>query len=275
MSRGWVLLLLITSPAAAEPPRFRLQPGQVLTYTADHVTRVAEVTLDDETKQPVTDARVTKVRTTKRWEVKAVDAGVATLELTVTALRQEIVRPGPADKDGNPTLDRTVIDSATDEGKAVLTGTLNKPVATVRVDAQGRVVEASVDRFQAEPPFRLTLPEALPAVGGTWERAFPITAPPPIGTGEKYDAVQTYTLKGAKDGYAVVGVATALRSPPKDPAELPPLVGLLWEGEAYFHPATGRYGGCRLTVKREVANHRGEGTKYVYVGEYTEGAVEK
>jgi hypothetical protein len=285
MSRGWVLLLLAAGPAAAqepaEPLRFRWQPRQVLTYTAEHVTRVAEVTLDDETGKPVTDARVTKLRTTRRWEVKGVDpAGVATLELTVPAVRQEIVRPGPADKDGNPTLDRTVIDSATDEGRQLLGGTLNKPVVTVKVDSQGRLIEATAaagtaDRWQAELPFRLTLPDAAPVVGGTWDRAFPITTPPPLGTGEKYDATQTYTFKGVKDGYAVVGVATALKNPPKDPAELPPLVGLLWEGEVYFQPQTGRYAGCRLTVKREVVNHQGEGTKYVYQGEYTEALAEK
>jgi hypothetical protein len=157
---------------------------------------------------------------------------------------------------------------------------LNKPIVTAKVDARGQLLDAkatagSADRLRAELPFRVVLPEQAPAAGGSWQRAFVIQLDPPAGTGEKYDATQTYTLKGEAQGHAVIGITTALKAAPKDPAEVPPLLPLLWEGEVYFHRATGRYAGAKLSVKQEVANHQGDGTKFVYESQYTEALVEK
>jgi hypothetical protein len=284
MFRGWTILALLLTAAVASADttmRFRWKPGQVLTYSVQQTITVTETTIEDGTNKPVTAATKTTLALTRRWAVKAVDAtGTATLEMAITAMRQEIVRPGPLDKDGKPTVDRTVLDSATDEGRQQMAAFLDKPVLTAKVDARGQLIEAkatagSTDRLQAELPFRLTLPEHPPATGGTWDRAFTIKLDPPHGTGETYDATQTYTLKGDSQGHAVVGVATALKAPPKDPAEMPGLVPLLWEGDVYFQKGTGRYSGARLTVKKEVANHQGEGTKFIYESQLTEGLSEK
>lgn len=274
MHRGWIILAVALSAGAAPaqtPLRFQWRAGQVLTCTARQTTTVTETTLED--GRPVVGLTVTRLILTRRWEVTGVDpAGVATLELSVTALRQRIARPGPPDKDGKPTVDASDLDSATAEGRRQMAAFLGKPIVTVRVDPQGRVVEATgspafADRLRAEPPFRITLPDR-PAAG--WNRAFTIKLDPPLGTGEEYAAVQKYTLRGGGNGRAVIGLSTALTPPPKDPAELPPLVPLLWEGEAYFDPVAGRYLGAKLTAKREVVNHQGEGTRFVYDSEYTE-----
>jgi hypothetical protein len=284
MIRGWTILALLLSTTAVSadaPPRFRWKPGQTLTYSVQQTTTVTETTIEDGTNKPVTAGTKTTLALTRRWDVKAVDAtGTATLEMTITTMRQEIVRPGPLDKEGQPTADRIVLDSATDEGRQQMAAFLNKPVLTAKVDARGQLIEAkaasgSTDRLQAELPFRLTLPDQLPAVGGSWDRAFTIKLDPPHGSGEKYDATQTYTLKGDSQGHAVVGVATALKAPPKDPAEMPGLLPLLWEGDVYFRMGTGRYSGARLAVKKEIPNHQGEGTKFVYESQLTEGLAEK
>lgn len=282
MARGLLAVLLVASAASAqEPPRFKWQAGQALTYAAQQTTTVAETTRDDSTGGPTVALTVTKLAVTRRWDVAAVDpAGVATVRMTVLGMKQEIVRPGPKDKDGKPTVDRLVLDSATEEGREAMAAFLGKPIVTARVDARGQLLDAtaeggSADRLRAELPFRLVLPEGRPSVGTTWDRAFDIKLNPPHGTGEAYPATQTYTLKGEKDGFLVVGVGTALKPPPKDPGELPPLVPLLWEGDVYFQPATGRYAGARLSVKREVKNHQGEGTKFEYESKYEEGQAEK
>jgi hypothetical protein len=284
MRRAWTILaLLLTATAASAdaPLRFRWTPEQTLTYSVRQTTTVTETTIEDGTNKPVTAATKTALALTRRWEVKSVDAaGIATLEMTITAMRQEIVRPGPLDKEGRPTADRTVLDSATDEGRKQMAAFLNKPILTATVDARGQLIEAkaasgSADRLRAELPFRLTLPEQMPSVGGSWDRAFPIKLDPPFGAGEEYDATQTYALKGDSQGHAVIGVTTSLKAPPTDPAEMPGLLPLLWEGDVYFHKDTGRYSGARLTVKREVANHQGEGTKFVYESQLTEGLAEK
>jgi len=259
--------------APAEPLRFKWQAGQVLNYTVEQVTTVQETTLDETTNKPVVGGTLTRLNLTKRWDVKAVDpAGIATLELSVAAMRQELARPGVIDKDGQPTVIKTIVDSATPEGKQQLDAYLNKPVMTVKVDSLGRVIEATavggnVERLKAELPFRLSFPEAAAA---TWDRSFTIKLDPPLGTGEKYDATQTYTAKATQDGLAVLGVSTVLKNPPKDSADLPPLVPMLWTGDVFFDPAAGRYVGARLTVKTEVLNHQGEGTKFVYESKYAE-----
>jgi hypothetical protein len=47
---------------------------------------------------------------------------------------------------------------------------------------------------------------------------------------------------------------------------------MLWEGDVFVNVKTGRYHGAKLKVTKEVPNHQGEGTKFVYQSEYTEAA---
>jgi hypothetical protein len=156
---------------------------------------------------------------------------------------------------------------------------LNRPVVLVAVDAQGRLVEVkeakggSAARLHAELPFRVLLPDAAPAAGRTWDRAFTLKLDPPLGAGEAHEFTQTYTAKGTRDGLLVVGVGTALKAPPKTAGEQVPLVPMLWTGEVYFNPTAGTYHAARLEAKSELANHLGEGTKFVYQSVYTEDLV--
>src|SRR5438132_170008 len=83
--------LALSAPASAQgtPWRFRWQPGQVLSYRVASVTTVSEAVRGDRSET------TSKVSLLKQWKVLAVDAaGVATLELTLTALRNEQTRPG-------------------------------------------------------------------------------------------------------------------------------------------------------------------------------------
>src|SRR5262245_26676325 len=83
-----VLLAIATVAPAQTPPRHRWQTGQVLVYKTEHATQVTDSVsgLKVETKS--------LVNTTKRWQVLAIDAaGVATLQMSVTALRFETVTP--------------------------------------------------------------------------------------------------------------------------------------------------------------------------------------
>jgi hypothetical protein len=263
----------ITAAVAADPPRFVWAAGDTLTYKVSQSTTVDELTLDEGAKKPTAVKTVTALTSTKQWAVKAVAKdGSATLEMTVTALKQEVTQTVGDRKPVN-----RVIDSADPEDAKGMPF-LNKPVFTISVDTTGKVTEAksdqkaAADRLEAELPFRLVWPAKAPAVNDTWERAFVLKLPPPLGTGEKFDAKQTYTLRGTKDVYAVVGLTTALKEPPADPALMPGLAPVLWEGDVFFDTKTGRYHGAKLTAKKEVANHRGDGTKFSYRSEYTEAA---
>lgn len=273
---------LLAPPAAAqEALRFRWQPGQTHAYAVRHTTTITETAPVRESGKPVTTTTTVKLAVTRTWTVTAVDAaGVGTLDLAITALRQEITKPafGP---DGTVTAETLVRDSADPKDAAELVAVLNKPILTAKVDPLGNVVEAKTPggdesaaaRLRAELPFRVRLPERPVAVSGAWDRAFAIRIDPPAGTGESYDAKQTYTFKGLNGPHAAIGVTTALANPPAATADLQPLLPWLWEGDVFVNTKTGGYAGAKLAVKKEIANHAGAGTKFVFESEYTEAAV--
>lgn len=280
MARRLSALLLVTiaglalaQPANPAAIRFKWQPGQTLTYKVAQQTLVQETTLDEKTEKPVTTEARTSLALTRDWIVKAVDrSGTATLEMQITAVRNEFRQP-----DGST----IVRDSANPDHAKEMADFLNRAIVVVRVDAQGRLAEVkevkqgSAARLQAELPFRVVWPDAAPTAGQSWERPFPLKLDPPHGTGESYDFLQKYTLKSIKDGLAVVGVETSLKTPPKTTGEQVPLVPMLWTGDLYFHVESARYHAARLTAKSELLNHLGEGTKFVYQSSYSEDAVGK
>ncbi len=270
-------LLLLGSVASAQPPaaalRFKWEAGKVLTYRVIQQTTVTETTLDEKTTKPLTSVAKTNLTLVRKWTVKSVDmAGVATLEMSITAMRNEFRQP-----DGSV----LVTDSSKPQDAQAMAEFLNKPIVTVRIDGLGKLVEVkeakggAAARLQAELPFRVVLPEAMPEVGKVWERPFTVKLDPPHGTGESHDFLQKYTSKGVKDGYLIVGVETALKSPPKTVIERVPLVPMLWTGDVYFNTTAGKYHASRLKTKSELVNHQGEGTKFVYESTYAEDAVEK
>src|SRR5262245_58231341 len=73
------------------------------------------------------------------------------------------------------------------------------PLATLRIDTHGHVVEVKdlkfgqASRFEAEPPFVLDLTNAGRDLSfktkTSWDRNYHIIQEPPLGTGEKYEAV--------------------------------------------------------------------------------------
>lgn len=276
MFRSLVLLLALAAPLLAQPDaplRFAWKAGQTHSYKVQQTTTVDELTLDEKAKTPTPVKTVTTLNSTKTWTVKEVDkAGVATLEMSVAAMKQEVTQTVGTNKP----IARTVDSANPDDAKAM--PFLGKPIVTAKVDAQGRLVEAksdnpaAADRLQVELPFRLILPDGVPTKDAAWSRPVAIKLPPPVGTGESFDGTQKYTFQGMKDAYAVVGFATTLKAPPTDAAVMPALVPMLWEGSLFFDTKAGRYHGAKLTAKGEVANHQGEGTKFGYVSEYVEAA---
>lgn len=260
-------------PANAPALRFKWQAGQVQTYKVTQQTVIQETTLDEKTEKPVVAEARTNLALTRKWTVKEVDAmGVATLEMQITAVRNEFKKP-----DGTTDLR----DSANPEQAKEMADYLNKPVVVVRVDSQGKLVEVkevktgSAARLHAELPFRMLLPDAGPAAGQTWERPFAFKLDPPAGTGESYDFVQKYTCKDVKEGLASFSVQTTLKAPPKTAGEQVPLVPMLWTGEVYFNAVAGKYHAARLTAKTELMNHLGDGTKFVYQSAFSEDAADK
>jgi hypothetical protein len=250
-----VVLVAASWASAQSAGRFQWKTGQVLTYTVEHST----CALDKMGESRSETKSLLKV--TKRWQVLSVDAsGVATVQMALTAMFQERTTP-----DGDVLrFDSANLDKSTPELKP-MAAFLNKPLATLRVDSYGRVVEVKESKtdpstWENELPFLAVLPGVVPVVGQSWERSYKITLAPPLGTGEKHDAVQRYTCKAVAGNLATVTLVTELKSPPKVPADGVPLWQVTPHGEVVFDLKAGRLHSARLTIDRELKDHLGEGS---------------
>jgi hypothetical protein len=266
--------LAFTSAGFAQAPwQFKFQTGQVLSYKAEQTMTATEVVQGEksETSQ--------KVNLVKTWKVLAVDAaGVATVQKSLTSLRIE-------QKTGSGNV--LVFDSAApDKSDKDMTAQLSKfvgvPLAVLRVDTTGRVVEVKeckhgkASQYEAELPFVLLLPPAgMP--GQPWSRTFTVTLDPPEGTGEKYEATQTYSLpvptSPAPPGAGRVIVATAFKSLPAAAADKIPLIQYQPAGEVVFDAKAGKVLSVKLDIVNELKDHQGEGSTYSFKRTYAEQLV--
>ncbi len=265
------LLLTAVALASAEaaPTPLHWQAGQTLTYRVEQATLASDTTGDGKVESR------TRLNLLKRWQVLSVDAaGVATLQLSLASLRLETTTPGG---------DKLVFDSiepekGTPELRQQLSAFVGKPLALLRVDGQGRVIEVKESRFgpasryENELPFVGVLPADGPKAGQEWTRAYKITLEPPQGAGEKYEAIQKYVCKSVTDGVAVTAMTTELKSPPPV-AEQAALLQLEPEGEILFDLKAGRLKSASLKIDREVKGHQGEGSSYHVQSTYSEEYV--
>jgi hypothetical protein len=262
-----VLAAATTAPAQTTGWHFRWAKGQVLTYRVEHVSTATDIAGGQ------TNGFSSKLNLTKRWRVTDVDAGgVATIELSLTAMRHEITRPDAktllfdsADADHNdPSL------------KAELSKYVGPVLAVLRLDGAGRVVEVKeskhgpASKFESDLPFKLVLPAAEVKEGAAWERSYKVTVEPPQGTGEKYDARQSCTCKSIKDGAAVIAFTTALVKPPENVADQRPLLPAQAEGEVVFDINAGLMKSAKVRIDKELKNYQGEGSSYRLQSTYTE-----
>jgi hypothetical protein len=264
------LVLAAAAPAQTGTWQFRWQTGQVLTYRAEQTTAIEDKT--GEGKVEVRD----RLTMTKRWQVLAVDAaGVATVQLSLAALRKEMTTPG-----GEVLFfDSANLEKSDARLREQMKQYVNTPLAVLRLDGKGRVVEVKESRFgpaskfEAELPFRIVLPDAVPQVGQGWERNYKISVDPPQGTGEQHDAVQRYVLKAVNGTSATLGVTAAVKTLPSAVADQAPLLQNQPEGEAVFDVQNGRLQSVSLHVDKELKNHQGEGSSYHFQSSYIEQFV--
>jgi hypothetical protein len=250
---GLVLLGSLGQAQTPVPARLRWAAGQVLLYRVENVTEAADAVADSKSETK------SVLKVTKRWQVTDVDAaGTATLQLSLLKMYREQSAPS-----GDVLLyDSENPDKSTPELKKALSVYLNTPLAIIRVDAFGKVVEvksakSDASGFENELPFLLLLPPAGLRPNEAWERAYKITLPPPLGTGEKHDAVQKFRCKALTADSATVTMTTELKSPPKAAADAIPLWQMMPEGEVVLDLKNGRLHAAKLTIQKELKDHQG------------------
>jgi hypothetical protein len=259
-----LLSLGMVSSASAQTGawRFRWEKGQELTYRIDHVTSVTST---------VKGSRIqvnSKLNLVRRWRVLSVDAkGAAVVQLVLVSLRNEQRLPN-----GDVRLfDSAHLDKSDPDLKKELGKLIGQPLAELRVDATGKVLEAKkgeAEKFEVELPFGLVLPDVALKPGLSWERKFVATLAPPQGTGEKYPGVQTYVCKSIKDEKAVITLKTAFTKPPEGIPDQIALFQRQPEGELRFDGKAGRFLGAHLTIRKDLKNHQGADSSFHFESDY-------
>ncbi len=268
----WLALMLVPSAGRAQTPawQFRWQQGQTLTYRVEHVSGASETIGENKSESK------TQLNLTKHWQVLEVDAtGTATLQLTLSALRLETTKPS-----GGTLLYDSADPQKSDPHMAEeLARFVGQPLAVLRVDIYGRVVEVKeskhgpASRFESEPPFVVVLPSGTPAANQAWERSYKITLAPPQGTGDAYDTTQKYLCKSFAGGVAAIAMTTTLKAMPESLLDRVPLLQLLPEGEIAFDAQNGRLLHARLKVEKELTGQQGQGSSYRFQSSYAEDLV--
>jgi hypothetical protein len=277
MIRQWLwslfAALIASAPAAAQTEawQFRWQAGQVLIYRVEHLTTASELTAGGTTETS------TRLNLTKRWQVLDVDkTGTATLRLSLDALRLET----RAQNRDPLVFDSEHLDKSDPHLQEQLVRFLGQPLAVLRVNRQGKVVEVKeskhgpASRFESEPPFVILLPAAAVKPGQSWERAYQITLEPPQGTGEKYEALQKYVCKAVATDTATIALATFAKTMPDNMLDRVPLLQMQPEGEVLFNLKEGRLRRAHLHIEKELKGHQGEGSSCRFRSTYTEEFVD-
>jgi hypothetical protein len=265
-------VVLVNSAAAQTAARFAWKQGQILTYRVDQSTSASDVV---EGKTTETGSKMTTV---KRWQVLGVDqTGVATLQLSVISLHFEVKTP----KGETLMFDSTQPDKSDPQLREQMAKYVGPPLAVLRVDGSGRVVEvkeskqAPASRFESELPFLVLLPAAPLQAGSAWERPYQVTLEPPQGTGEKFDAVQKYNCQKIDGAAVTIAFSTTIKNLPAGPLDQVPLLEMQPEGEIVFDAVSGRLHRARLTIDKELKGLQGEGSSYHFQSNYSEQLVKE
>jgi len=264
------LLLLATVATAQTPPTWHWQAGQTYTYKAEQSTTAVEVVGSNKVDTS------SRLHATRRWQVLEVDAaGAATLQMTLVALTLETTAPsGEVLRFDSSDPEKSTAQLREQVGRYV-----GVPLAVLRLDARGNLLEVKTckfgtpSRFESELPLVGVLPPEAPHPGLTWDRQYKITLDPPHGTGEKYDARQHYTCKEVSERFLTMTLATELKSVPAALADQVPLLQKQPEGEWVFDVQNHRLHKASLRIEKELKNHQGEGSSYRIQNRVTEEFV--
>jgi len=257
------LLAAATVSAQTTPASFHWQVGQILNYKVEQTTNESEMVGGNKLESTM------KLSEVKRWQVLAVDAsGVATVQQSLTSLRIEKTDAGSTVVFDSAHADKS--DPGMNEQLKKYVGT---PLATLRIDTQGKVVEvkeskyAPASRYENELPFSIIFVPTEVQAGLSWMRHYHVTLEPPLGTNEKCAAVQSYTCKEVAGQTARLAVATEVKGKPEDQLAL---VQFQPAGEIVFDLQAGRLQKARLVIDKELKNHRGDDSSYHFKSSYTE-----
>jgi len=158
---------------------------------------------------------------------------------------------------------------------------LGVPITEVTIDARGKVLDrrslptgpaaagqnAITDK---DAPITLLLPQEPVAVGQSWSITRNVDAPLDTGTVKKIKTLETFTLKGVKNGVATIAVTTQILTPLDGPGIEAQLIQRESSGVVRFDIAAGRMIGQQTDSDKKVLRFRGEASSLQYTTRFTE-----
>ena len=245
MIAAFAVAWVVAQPPAGSKLKWP-EAGQTLKYRVRHTTEQSF------TQGENTGKFTSELDLLREWKVTAVDkVGTATLEMSISKMQMKRVN-----NDTPPwVFDSDNLEKSTPEMRG-MTANLNKVLVTVGVDGFGQLVALKNTQagnpFEHELPFLGVLPAEELKPGLKWERPFKLTLNPPLGTGEKYDAVQRFECKSVEKGKATVTLTTQLKVKPAAAADMIPLWQMLPAGELVWDLTTGQLEKGELKVKESL-----------------------
>jgi hypothetical protein len=270
-----ILALAVGSTALAAAPtkvtlRYKFQPGESIRWQVTHQAQV-ETMVSGTTQTAETTSKSVKV-----WRVSKVAAdGSATFENLVESVDMRQKLSGRMEVRYNSQTDKDP--PAGFEHVARLLGV---PISEVTIDVRGRVLDrrnlpgaGRGSITDKDAPITTPLPEKPVAVGQSWTIARDVDAPLDNGTVKKIKTLDTFTLKGVKQGVATIESSTQILTPIDDPGIEAQLIQRESAGTVRFDIAAGRVVGQQIDVDKKVLRFRGEASSLSYKTRFTESLL--
>ncbi len=268
LSLGLLLLAVGNTSAQAEATkytlRYQFQPQETLRWQVTHRAKTTtSVSGSTQTAETVTTSE-------KIWRVAEVQPdGSATFVHSVEHVDMRHKLTGRPEVRYNSDTN-----AQPPKGFENVAETVNEPLATVTMDAQGTIIKRqrhqTASTNQNEGPMTIPLPKRAVAVGESWSTPQELQVPLPSGGIRKIKTLQRFTLKSVKTGVARIKVATKILTPINDPAIESQVMQRQSEGIVRFDLDTGRILSQEMTVDKHVVGFRGAASSLHYATNFTE-----
>jgi len=253
-----------TSPQRPYLLRYRFQPGEEVRWEILQQARVKT------TVGGTTQVAESVTQSVKLWRVReCTPEGTVTFEHLVESVEmwqrltgREEVRYSSRSPGDPP------------RGFEAIAASLNVPLATVTMDARGRIlkrvrhpVKTLVD---TEPLMTILLPEEPVSPGASWSFPYELEIPLENGMMKVVKAAEIYKLREVRSGVAIIEITTKVLTPINDPRLEAKLVQREREGVAHFDIEAGRLIRQEHELDRRVTGFSGQASLLQYSSRLTE-----
>ena len=246
--------------------RYKFQPGETLRWEVVHRSAVRTSVTDS------TQVAETVSTSIKAWRVKEVKPdGQTTFEHVVESVDMWQQLSGR-----KPIRYNSKTDKEPPHGFDDVAQSLGKPLSTLTLDAQGKVVKIKRLPVKAaatnstDSKITISLPIEPVPVGYVWTVPQDVDVSLPNGMNRRVKVVQRLSLEDVKTGVAIIQLESQILTPIDDPALESQLLPYLSNGSVRFDIDAGRILSQQIDVDRRIVGFRGPSSSLHYVTRFTE-----